>query len=392
MKQNKRVFLIVLDSVGIGEMPDAAAYGDEGSNTVYAASKSPHFSAPNLQRLGLFNIEGAKAEGYGPVEQPAGTVMRLKELSKGKDTTTGHWELAGIISAEPMPVFPEGFPDELLGELSAAAGRKILCNRPYSGTQVIRDYGRQHCEGGALIVYTSADSVLQIAAHEDVVPVEELYGICEKARKICAGKWGVGRIIARPFSGSYPDYVRTPRRHDYSLTPPRRTMLDILKHEGCTVAAVGKIHDIFAGKGITEFVRTANNAEGIERTLEYMRKDFTGICFTNLVDFDMLYGHRNDVDGYAEALTYFDRKLPELMENLREDDILMITADHGCDPSTPSTDHSREYVPLLMYGKKIRGGINLGTRDGFGTVAATVLDYFGLERGVEGTSVLQMCQ
>lgn len=390
MEQNKRVFLIVLDSVGIGEMPDAADYGDEGSNTVYAASKSPYFKTPNLQKLGLFNIEGAKAEGYAPVKEPLGTVMRLKELSKGKDTTTGHWEMAGIISREPMPVFPEGFPQELLEELAKATGRKILCNKPYSGTQVIKDYGREHEQSGALIVYTSADSVLQIAAHEDVVAVEELYEICEKARKICTGKWGVGRIIARPFTGSYPDYVRTPRRHDYSLTPPRRTMLDILKNTGYTVAAVGKINDIFAGQGITEAVRTSGNAEGIERTLEYMKKDFSGICFTNLVDFDMLYGHRNDVDGYAKALTYFDGKLPELMAAMREDDILMITADHGCDPSTPSTDHSREYVPFLMYGKKI-GSVNLETRDGFGTVAATVLDYFGAERGVEGTSVLWMC-
>ncbi|MDE7210305.1 MAG: phosphopentomutase [Lachnospiraceae bacterium] len=392
MEPKKRIFLIVLDSVGIGEMPDAADYGDEGSNTVYAASKSPYFKTPNLQKLGLFNIEGAKAENYAPVKETLGAVMRLKELSKGKDTTTGHWELAGIISGEPMPVFPEGFPQELLDELSSATGRKILCNKPYSGTEVIKDYGRQHEESGALIVYTSADSVLQIAAHEDVVPVEELYEICEKARRICAGKWGVGRVIARPFTGNYPEYVRTPRRHDYSLKPPRRTMLDILKNEGYTVAAVGKINDIFAGQGITEFVRTGSNAEGIDRTLEYMQKDFTGLCFTNLVDFDMLYGHRNDVDGYAKALTYFDERLPELMAAMREDDILMITADHGCDPSTPSTDHSREYVPLLMYGKKINANVNLETREGFMTVAATVLDYFGAERGVEGTSVLWMCE
>lgn len=392
MEPKKRIFLIVLDSVGIGEMPDAADYGDEGSNTVYAASKSPYFKTPNLQKLGLFNIEGVKAENFAPVKEPLGTVMRLKELSKGKDTTTGHWELAGIISEEPMPVFPQGFPQELLDELSSAAGRKILCNKPYSGTEVIRDYGRQHEESGALIVYTSADSVLQIAAHEDVVPVEELYEICGKAREICTGKWGVGRVIARPFTGSYPEYTRTPRRHDYSLKPPRRTMLDILKNEGYTVAAVGKINDIFAGQGITEFVRTGSNAEGIDRTLEYMHKDFAGLCFTNLVDFDMLYGHRNDVDGYAKALTYFDERLPELMAAMREEDILMITADHGCDPSTPSTDHSREYVPLLMYGKKINANVNLETREGFMTVAATVLDYFGAERGVEGTSVLWMCK
>lgn len=383
--------MIVLDSVGIGEMPDAADYGDEGSNTIYAASKSPYFCMPNLQKLGFFNISGVRAEGYEPAENPLGTVMRLKELSKGKDTTTGHWEIAGIVSKEPMPVFPQGFPEELLERLREAAGRDILCNKPYSGTQVIKDYGRRQQESGAIIVYTSADSVLQIAAHEEVVSVEELYEICAKARAICTGKWGVGRVIARPFAGTYPDYVRTPRRHDYSLTPPRRTMLDILKSTGYTVAAVGKINDIFAGQGVTEAVRTADNAQGIARTLEYMKKDFTGLCFTNLVDFDMLYGHRNDVDGYAKALTYFDERLPELMGAMQDEDILMITADHGCDPSTPSTDHSREYVPFVLYGKNIKKGINLDTRDGFHTIAATVLDYFGAERGVEGNSILWMC-
>lgn len=392
MEEKKRVFLIVLDSVGIGEMPDAAAYGDEGSNTVYAASTSPYFSMPNMQRLGLFNIEGVKAEGFGPVKEPAGAVMRLKELSKGKDTTTGHWEIAGIVSNEPMPVFPDGFPDELLAALKEATGREILCNKPYSGTEVIKDYGREHQKSGALIVYTSADSVLQIAAHEEVIPVEELYEICGKARAICTGKWGVGRVIARPFTGTYPNYVRTPRRHDFSLTPPRATVLDILKNAGFTVAAVGKINDIFAGCGVTEAVRTSGNAEGIERTLEYMNKDFTGICFTNLVDFDMLYGHRNDVDGYAKALTYFDEKLPELMAAMREEDILMITADHGCDPSTPSTDHSREYVPLVMCGKKICGGVNLGTQEGFGTIAASILEYFGIEGKIDGASVLRQCR
>lgn len=391
MESKRRVFLIVLDSVGIGEMPDAADYGDEGSNTIYAASKSPYFCMPNLQKLGFFNISGVRAEGYEPAENPLGTVMRLKELSKGKDTTTGHWEIAGIVSKEPMPVFPQGFPEELLERLREAAGRDILCNKPYSGTQVIKDYGRRQQESGAIIVYTSADSVLQIAAHEEVVSVEELYEICAKARAICTGKWGVGRVIARPFAGTYPDYVRTPRRHDYSLTPPRRTMLDILKSTGYTVAAVGKINDIFAGQGVTEAVRTADNAQGIARTLEYMKKDFTGLCFTNLVDFDMLYGHRNDVDGYAKALTYFDERLPELMGAMQDEDILMITADHGCDPSTPSTDHSREYVPFVLYGKNIKKGINLDTRDGFHTIAATVLDYFGAERGVEGNSILWMC-
>ncbi len=385
----KRVFLIVLDSVGIGEMPDAALYGDEGSNTVYAASKSPFFAMPNMQKLGLFYIDGVRAEGVEPAEDIEGVVARLKECSKGKDTTTGHWEIAGLTSAQPMPTFPDGFPQELLDQLSAATGRKILCNRPYSGTEVIRDYGRKHEESGALIVYTSADSVLQIAAHESVIPVEELYEICEKAREICKGAWGVGRVIARPFIGSYPNYTRTPRRHDFSLEPPQDTMLDILKRAGFTVAAVGKINDIFAGRGITEFVRTSGNAEGIERTIEYLGKDFEGLCFVNLVDFDMLYGHRNDVDGYAKALTYFDSKLPELMEGMREEDILMITADHGCDPSTPSTDHSREYVPLVMYGKGLAAGKNLGTVDGFGHIAATILDYFGIEENMGKSSLIR---
>ena len=264
-----------------------------------------------------------------------------------------------------------------------------MCNKPYSGTEVIRDYGKEHCETGALIVYTSADSVLQIAAHEEVVPLEELYEICEKARKICTGKWGVGRIIARPFIGTSPDFVRTPNRHDFSLEPPKPTMLDYLKEAGLTVAAVGKINDIFAGKGITETVRTKNNEEGIARTIEYTQKDFEGLVFVNLVDFDMLYGHRNDVDGYAKALSYFDSKLPDLLKNLRQEDILMITADHGCDPATPSTDHSREYVPLVMYGERLAAGKNLGTRQGFSDIAATILEYFGVSGTISGRSFLK---
>lgn len=385
----KRIFLVVLDSVGIGEMPDAAEFGDAGSNTVKAASKSAYFAMPNMQKLGLFDIDGICEENIMPAAGSAmqGAVARMKERSRGKDTTTGHWEIAGLVSEESMPVFPDGFPKELLDALEQATGRKILCNKPYSGTQVIRDYGREHCETGALIVYTSADSVLQIAAHEEVIPVAKLYEICEKARKICTGKWGVGRVIARPFVGSYPDYTRTANRHDFSLLPPAKTMLNYLSEAGLTVAAVGKINDIFAGSGITEFVRTRDNAEGIERTLEYMKKDFTGLCFVNLVDFDMLYGHRNDVDGYAKALTYFDSKLPELLAGLREDDLLMITADHGCDPETPSTDHSREYVPLVMYGDRVKAGTNLGTRDGFADIGATVLDCFGVKGEIAGKSL-----
>ena len=383
----KRVFLIVLDSVGIGEMPDAAHYGDKGSNTLLAASTSEYFSMPVMERLGLFHIDGVKVQNICAKGKPEGVVARLLERSKGKDTTTGHWEIAGVVSEQPMPTFPDGFPEELLNELKAATGREILCNKPYSGTQVIKDYGRMHCESGALIVYTSADSVLQIAAHEDIIPVEELYKICEKARAVCRGKWGVGRVIARPFVGTYPDYTRTTRRHDFSLEPPKDTMLDQIKQAGLTVAAVGKINDIFAGCGITEFVRTSGNADGIEQTIQYLKKDFEGLCFVNLVDFDMLYGHRNDVEGYAKALSYFDAKLPEILSNLKEEDILMITADHGCDPSTPSTDHSREYVPLVIYGQKLQGK-NLGTREGFGDIAATILDYFKIPSKICGTSLL----
>lgn len=383
-----RVFLIVLDSVGIGEMPDAKAYGDEGSHTMYAASKDDSFYMPNMKKLGFFNLDGMKVDEKHTwaftKEVQEGAIVRLEERSKGKDTTTGHWEIAGLVSTEAMPTFPNGFPKELIDELSAQTGRKILCNRPYSGTEVIKDFGKEHVETGALIVYTSADSVLQIAAHEDVVPVETLYQYCEMARKLCQGKWGVGRIIARPFEGEWP-YVRTARRHDYSLMPPKDTMLDILSKSGRDVIAVGKINDIFAGKGVTEMVRTQDNADGIDQTIVYTKKEFNGLCFVNLVDFDMKYGHRNDVPGYAKALSYFDKRLPEIMENMKEDDVLMITADHGCDPSTPSTDHSREYTPLVICGKHIKP-VNLGTKKGFDNIAATILDYLNVEGNIEGES------
>ena len=381
----KRVFLIVLDSVGIGEMPDAADYKDEGSNTIAAAAASPYFSMPHMRQLGLFNIEGVSCQE--PVEVPLGAVARMAERSKGKDTTIGHWEIAGLISDRPLTTFPDGFPRELTEALERETGRGILCNRPYSGTEVIRDYGEEHMRTGALIVYTSADSVLQIAAHEDVVPVEELYRYCEIARRLCTGPWGVGRVIARPFEGEYP-FKRTARRHDFSLEPPVKTMLDHIKESGRDVLAVGKINDIFAGRGVTEFVRTAGNAEGIDRTLEYMARDFEGLCFTNLVDYDMLYGHRNDVDGYAKALTYFDGRLTELLMALRDEDLLIITADHGCDPSTPSTDHSREYTPMVAFGRPVKMGVNLGTRTTFADIGATVLDYLGVDGATGGESFL----
>lgn len=383
----KRVFLIVLDSYGCGEMPDAAEYGDKGTSTINSVASSSFFDAQNMRKMGLFNIDGVTLEPKA--ENPTALHARMTEVSKGKDTTIGHWEIAGINSTRPLPTYPNGFPKEVLDEFSKAVGRGVLCNKPYSGTVVINEFGDEHVKTGDLIVYTSADSVFQIAAHEDVVPVEELYDICRKARKILTGEHGVGRVIARPFIGEgNGNYTRTPRRHDFSIEPPKVTMLDQLKEAGRDVIAVGKIFDIFAGKGITEHVYTSGNPEGIERTLEYLDKDFEGLCFVNLVDTDMLYGHRNDIDGYAKAITYFDKKLPDIISKLRDDDLLMITADHGCDPGyTVSTDHSREYTPFLMYGKSISPK-NLHTRDTFADIAATVLDYFGIRPEFDGSSML----
>ncbi len=382
----KRVFLIVLDSVGIGEMPDAPDYGDAGSNTLLAVSKSRYFSVPNLKKLGLFGIDGVC---IGEKEAaPLASFARMKELSKGKDTTIGHWEIAGIISHAALPTYPNGFPAEIIREFEKQTGRGVLCNQPYSGTKVIQDYGSKHMESGDLIVYTSADSVFQVAAHEQVIPVETLYQYCKMARELLTGKHGVGRVIARPFSGEDGNFTRTKRRHDFSLEPPEITMLDQLKNSGFDVISIGKIADIFAGRGITEFVRTSGNADGIRQTVQWMEKDFEGLCFVNLVDFDMLYGHRNDVDGYAKALSYFDSQLPEMIEKLREEDVLMITADHGCDPSTSSTDHSREYTPFLMLGNQIPSGVNFGTREGFCDIAATILDLFGIDAKCSGGSML----
>ena len=383
----KRVFLIVLDSFGIGEMNDSEAYGDLGTNTIGSVSTSSFFHVPNLKKLGLFNIEGVQCQNQEKVELPLAAIARMKEASRGKDTTIGHWEIAGIISEEPLPTYPDGFPQEVLDEFTRLTGRGVLCNQPYSGTEVIKDYGDEHVKTGDLIVYTSADSVFQIAAHEDIVPLETLYDYCKKARQMLQGKHGVGRVIARPFVGTSGNYTRTAHRHDYSLQPPQTTMLDLIQEAGKSVIAVGKINDIFAGKGISEFVYTSSNAEGIERTIEYLDKDFEGLCFVNLVDYDMLYGHRRDVDGYAKAMTYFDEKLPDIMGKLREDDVLMITADHGCDPAyKATTDHTREHTPLIMYGKNITP-VNYGTRETFADIAATVLDYLGVDKQVSGTSM-----
>ena len=384
----KRVFLIVLDSFGIGCAPDAADFGDGRCNTLASLTTSPELHAPNLTKLGLFNIDGV---GCGtPADSPIGTFARLRELSRGKDTTIGHWEIAGIVSEQPMPTYPNGFPTEILEQLSAACdGKKMLCNKPYSGTQVIHDYGREQEETGGLIVYTSADSVLQIAANEADVPVERLYDYCRAAREIMQGEHGVGRIIARPYVGSYPNYERTAHRHDFSLDPTGDTMMDALVRQGHEVIAVGKISDIFAGRGITRSTGVnESNADGMEKTLRIQQEDFTGLCFVNLVDFDMTYGHRRDIAGYARATTEFDVQLATFMERMREDDVLMITADHGCDPGAPGTDHTREYVPLLVYGAQIRQGVNLGTYPTFAMIGATVADMFGAGLTTKGESLL----
>ena len=384
----KRVFLIVLDSCGCGEMPDSADFGDAGSNTLRACTASSRLDIPTLSKMGIFNIDSVDCGT--PVPAPTAAYGRMAEKSRGKDTTIGHWELAGLISPRPLPTFPDGFPADFIQAFEKKTGRKVLCNKPYSGTEVIRDYGREQKETGGLICYTSADSVFQIAANEADIPPEELYRICEIAREMLTGpELGVGRVIARPYTGEYPNYVRTSNRHDFSLLPPAPTLLDALKQAGLATIGVGKIYDIFAGQGITEMVRNKSNADGMEHTLHYAAQDFEGLCFVNLVDFDMLFGHRNDVDGYAAALTEFDGQLRELLPMLKEDDLLFITADHGCDPSTPSTDHSREHVPLLAYGAKMKAGYNLGTRSTYADLAATVAEYFGVKANIAGTSFLR---
>ena len=381
----KRVFLIVLDSVGIGEMPDSANFGDAGSNTLGAIRNHPNFHCPNLEELGLFNIEGVG----GGVSAPRASFARMRERSMGKDTTIGHWEIAGIVSPQPLPTYPNGFPADLIAEFEARTGKKTICNLPYSGTDVIRDYGDEHCKTGALIVYTSADSVFQIAAHEDIVPVSELYRYCEIARELLTGEHAVGRVIARPFTGEHP-YARTPRRHDYSLLPPTKTIADVLQERGFATISVGKIYDIFAGKGFSESNPTPNNAAGMAMTDEIAARDFTGLCFTNLVDFDMVFGHRNNIAGYAQALTEFDAWIGGFRERMGEDDICIITADHGCDPATPSTDHSREHTPMLIFGKNIKAGVDLGTRTSFADIGATILSAFGIENGgIAGESFYQ---
>ena len=383
----KRVFLIVLDSVGAGEMPDSASFGDIGVNTLRSVYNSGKLSIPNLVSMGIGNIEGLSF--LGKTDAPTAAVARMSERSMGKDTTVGHWEIAGYISASPLPTFPNGFPEEILEKIRKASGRELLCNSTYSGTAVIADYGKEAKEKGALIIYTSADSVLQIAAHVGVVPLEELYRICETLRAELVGEnEGVGRIIARPFvDGEDGGFKRTADRRDYSLAPPAVLLPEALKAAGKDSISVGKISDIFAGVGFTEAQRTHGNEEGMAVTSEYLSKDFNGLCFVNLVDFDMTWGHRRDAEGYAEGLSAFDKWLGGALASLREDDVLMITADHGCDPAyLATTDHTREYTPLLIYGKGV-APVNFGTRECFADISATVAELLGVEFDGAGKAI-----
>ncbi len=384
---SNRVFLIVLDSFGVGEMPDASVFSDKGSNTLRSISKSRYFNITTLKEFGLFNIDGI--DYLESIDTPNAAYGRLSELSQGKDTTIGHWEISGIVSHKPLPTYVNGFPKQIIDEFSMLTGRGVLCNKPYSGTEVIKKYGQQHIESGDLIVYTSADSVFQIAAHEDVVPIEELYEYCRIARKLLTGEHGVGRVIARPFTGTDGNFTRTANRHDFSLEPPDDTVLNYLKNAGLDTIAVGKIYDIFAGSGITEYAYTKSNQDGMNKADFYLDKDFCGLCFINLVDFDMIYGHRNDVDGYANALSEFDAWLKDFITKLKKDDLLIITADHGCDPGyIKSTDHTREYVPLIVYGDKISPR-NLGTMAGFCNIGKSICDYFKIKNNIVGKSFLE---
>ena len=380
----KRVFLIVLDSCGIGAMPDAEKFGDVNVNTLAACATSQKLHIPNMVKAGLGNIDGVSCL---PKEAaPTGAYARLAESSMGKDTTIGHWEIAGIVSPDPLPTYPQGFPDEILQPFMEQTGRGVLANAPWSGTAVIEEYGQAHIETGDLIVYTSADSVFQIAAHEDIVPPEQLYEYCRIARKLLQGKHGVGRVIARPFVGTPGNFKRTANRHDFSLEPPAKTLPEAVKDAGLASIGVGKIHDIFAGIGLTEHVYNTSNQNGMEHTDHYAQQDFTGLCFVNLVDFDMQFGHRRDIDGYANALSEFDTWLGQFLPKLGEEDVVMITADHGCDPAyTATTDHTREYVPLLVLGKQVKP-VNLGTRKSFADIAATVADLLDIPLTTPGES------
>ena len=388
MKTFKRAWVIVIDSLGVGAEPDAPEFSDALTvNTLGTIAGSKKFHTPMLSDMGLFNIEGITVGEK--VAQPTATFGRMRERSRGKDTTIGHWELAGIVSKRPLPTYPHGFPPEIIAKLEKAFGRKILCNLPYSGTKVIHDYGQEHEKTGALIVYTSADSVLQIAAHEDLVPVDELYKYCRQAREIMTGEHSVGRIIARPFVGTYPNYERTPRRHDFSMQPPGETILDALTKAGLQTIGIGKISDIFAGRSVQEHLGVnQDNADGMRKTTKTQAENFHGLCFVNLVDTDMKFGHRRDIDGYANAVSEFDTWLHDFVPKMKEDDVLFITGDHGCDPGAAGTDHTREYVPLLVYGAGIRAGVDLGTRTSFADLGATLAEMFSVPLDTEGQSFL----
>ena len=384
----KRAIVIVMDSVGMGALPDAEKYGDVGSNTLgNIATQIENFRLPNLEKLGLGNIDGII--GFEGHDKPVGSFGRMAERSAGKDTTTGHWELMGIVLQKPFPTYPKGFPQDIIKEFEKAIGSPVLGNIPASGTQIIEKLGEEHIRKGYPIVYTSADSVFQIAAHEKVIPVERLYEICSIARGILVDEHAVGRVIGRPFEGEPGGFARTDRRRDFSLDPIGGTVLDHVVDDGLKVKTVGKITDIFNGRGITHSVHTHDNMDGIDKTIGYIKEDFPGIIFTNLIDFDMLYGHRNDVTGYARALSMLDARIPEIIGALKDEDILIITADHGCDPTFPGTDHTREYVPLLVYGKTLKQGVNLGTRETFADVGASLADYLGIKPPKEGISFME---
>ena len=383
----RRAILIVLDSVGIGELPDADRYGDVGSNTLGNIAKAiPGFALPHLEKLGLGAIPGG--EGYAVPSVLSGAYGRNAERSIGKDTTTGHWEMAGVTLSEPFPTYPEGFPEDVIQAFEAAIGSPSMANEVASGTEIINRLGAEHVRTGYPIVYTSADSVFQIAAHEEIVPIERLYDMCRIARNLLVGKHAVGRVIARPFTGTEGAFRRTDRRRDFAVDPFRPTMLDYIKAAGQQVRAVGKIEDIFNGRGITHAVHTHGNEDGVNQTLSWMGEAFPGLLFTNLVDFDMMFGHRNDVQGYADALQAFDKRLPEILAAMRPEDLLILTGDHGCDPTTASTDHSREYTPLLATGTMVKNGTDLGVRSSFGDIAATIAEWLRVPAELEGVSFL----
>lgn len=380
-----RIILFIIDSVGIGELPDADKFGDVGANTLgNIALSQGGISLPNLQRLGLGNIDNIK--GVEPIKSPLGAFGRAAEISNGKDTTTGHWEIAGLHLKEAFKTYPQGFPKEIIRELESRIGRKVLGNKPASGTVILDELGEEHMATGKPIVYTSADSVLQIAAHEDVIPLEELYSICKIAREIMQGDNAVARIIARPFIGNPGNFIRTPNRRDYSLDPFGKTVLDIAREQGLDVISIGKIEDIFNGRGISQSVHTRDNMDGIDKTIDYIEKNNRGIIFTNLVEFDSHYGHRRDPAGYKKALEEMDRRLAEILSAMKEDDLIIITADHGNDPTFKGTDHTREYVPIVIYGKKVKAGVNIGTRESFSDIAATISHIFKMPSTDKGES------